>query len=119
MPETIVQLSRTYENPFDGTRFNSVTLREPTYRDVFADGMGPPVEAQPTSQGGVMVITHHDLIARYIDRLAIKPTSENFSMLSAVDALRLGKAVTDFFTGPAAPDTPPAGSSSAPASLPT
>ena len=109
MPDTVVTLSRRYEHPFDHTFFDTVVLREPRYVDVFADGMGPPVEYQPNGSGGAMIVTHFNIIDDYITRLAIKPGREVLGELSAIDTMRLAKAVTDFFTEPAASSTMPTG----------
>jgi len=117
MPETIVKLTQSYDEPHNpGIKFDAVTLREPRYNDVFRDGLGAPVEYQPNGSGGVMVITHFNVIDQYIDRLAIKPTSEALAYISAVDSMRLAKAVTDFFSEPVASNKTPTGSSSEPVS---
>lgn len=116
MPDTVVQLSRSYQNPFNGTSFNTVTLREPRYGDVFADGMGPPYELQPNGSGGAMVVTHYEVIRSYVERLVTAPDLGALTELSASDAMKLSKAVTDFFSEPAASSSTPTGSSSEAAS---
>lgn len=113
MQNVTVKLSRSYENPHaGGTRFDSVVLREPTYSDVYASGLGRPFEFHPTPGGVMIVETRYQAIGEYIDRLAVEPPAECLSQLSAVDAMRLQRAITDFFREPETSTESPDGSSS-------
>jgi hypothetical protein len=92
----ILPLSRSYEG-HDGP-FSSIELREPTYADIFIDGLGEPQQWQPGPAGGQPVlITLPDVINAYVDRLAIKPTAENLTGLNARDSLALAAKVKGFF----------------------
>lgn len=106
MAQTIVKLSRRYEVP-GAEPFDSITLREPTYQDVFMDGLGFPREAQPNGHGGMMLITLTSTIDAYAQRLIVKPGYEAIAGLSAVDARRVQDAITDFFLEPATATTSP------------
>jgi hypothetical protein len=120
MPKVTVKLSQSYSNPHEGgVLFDTVELREPRYKDIFMDGLGEPQEYQPNGRGGAVLVTHYETIAKYIDRLAVKPTSDLLGQVSAIDALRLQKAVLGFFTEQPTPSGSPDGSSSASVSQPT
>jgi hypothetical protein len=93
-----VTLSRKY-TAFDKT-FDTVRLREPTYKDMYVSGLGAPEELQPTPGGGYILLTNYEVISRYIDRLAVEPTSEHLDGLSATDGTRIAKAVSAFFREP-------------------
>lgn len=96
MSKIIVPLSKSYEG-HDGS-FSSIELREPTYTDIFIDGLGEPQQWQPGPAGGQPVlITLPDVINAYVDRLAIKPTAENLTGLNARDSLALAAKVKGFF----------------------
>ncbi len=47
MSTTTVKLSRRYEVP-GATPFDTITLREPTFNDMFMAGLGKPRECSPT-----------------------------------------------------------------------
>lgn len=111
MAQTIVKLSRHYEVP-GAEPFDSVTLREPTYQDIFIDGLGFPRELQPNGHGGLMLITLTSTVDAYAQRLVEKPGYEAIAGLSAVDARRVQDAIVDFFTEPATGTTSPASSTS-------
>lgn len=102
MAEITIKLSRAYDNPFDKTRFDSVTLREPTFRDIYVEGIGAPEELQPTVNGGFMVITNYDAIARYAERLVVKPDHAAVLDLDQRDAKAMERAITGFFREPRA-----------------
>ncbi|WP_327211994.1 hypothetical protein U8Q06_20905 [Rhizobium beringeri] len=111
-----VELTRSYEA--HGKTFNVVTLREPTYATTHVEGIGRPYEYQPT-KGGVIAVTYPTVVDEYLQRLVVEPGYECIGQISAVDALRLERAVCDFFTEVRLPQTPPTGSSSDTASAPT
>jgi hypothetical protein len=91
--------------------FDSVTLREPTFSDIYVDGLGEPEEAQPLPGGGYMVVTNYPVIAQYVERLAIAPTFECLTQLSPTDSRRVKKAITGFFREEAEKETPDGSSS--------
>jgi hypothetical protein len=92
-----VKLSRQY-HAHDKV-FDSVTLREPTYTDSHVDGLGLPSEWQRGPSGPVLYV-FHTVVASYIERLAVEPTSECLTQIAVIDAVRLERAVLDFFTEP-------------------
>lgn len=92
--------------------FDSVTLREPTLADIYIDGLGEPTEWQQSAAGVLVLLIRHEVIGEYIQRLAVNPTAECLTGLNPIDALRVGKAVRDFFTEAATPENAPTGSSS-------
>lgn len=96
MANVEIKLTKSYENAFDSSTFDTVVLREPTYKDTHGDALGPPSEWQP-GPGGPVLYVYRSVIAAYIDRLAVSPQAECLGKLSAVDAMRLEKAVRDFF----------------------
>jgi hypothetical protein len=94
MTETIVKLSKSYtahEKTFD-----AVTLREPTYTEIFRDGLGRPSDWQPT-QHGPMLVKYPEVIDDYLQRICLNPGYESIGALNAVDSLKLEEAVTGFF----------------------
>lgn len=112
-----VKLSKSYTAHAEV--FSAVTMREPTFRDIYVDGLGLPQELQPTPSGGAMVVTNYEVIGLYINRLAVKPTAECLTELSAIDAGRLSKAVIGFFREAIEPKSTDDGSSSGSASTST
>lgn len=112
---TIIKLSRTYTA--HGKTFDTVELREPTYKDLFMSGLGMPFEWQVSPAGTPMRVSYPQVVDSYISRLAKNPSAEYLAELVAIDALRLEKALIGFFTEPAktSPE-PPISSSSEPAS---
>ena len=112
-----VTLTRSY-TAFDKT-FSTVRLKEPTYKMIYVEALGAPVEWQPVAGGGQMIITNYEAIARYIDRIAVEPTSECLDDLSPIDAQRLETAVIGFFREPRKASSSDDGSSSKPDSTPT
>ncbi|CAD7036388.1 phage tail assembly protein [Pseudorhizobium halotolerans] len=95
---TSVKLSKSYSAP-DGTAFDTITLREPTYKDVFMDGLGQPREWQPVA-GGSALLTYPERVDAYAQRLIVKPGYEFISGLTALDALRIEEAICGFFMEP-------------------
>ncbi|QRM55148.1 hypothetical protein [Sinorhizobium sp. BG8] len=111
MEKVTVKLSRSYQG-HDGT-FDSVTLREPTYKEIFIDGLGEPQQWQPAPDGSNVLITLPDVVDDYVRKLAVTPTADNLSTLGVRDALAVGRAVLSFFQELPARETPRTGSSSA------
>lgn len=98
-----IPLSRTYE-AFGGA-FNAIALREPTFEDLFA--LGEVQEWQPVPGGdGQMLITHDDRIRAYAERLAGKDAGK-LPQLALADAVRIKKAIIDFFSEARKSDDPP------------
>ncbi|MBY2918865.1 hypothetical protein [Rhizobium leguminosarum] len=94
MTETIVKLSKSYtahEKSFD-----AVTLREPTYSEIYRDGLGRPSDWQPT-QHGPMLVKYPEVVDAYLQRICVNPGYESIGALNAIDSLKLEEAVTDFF----------------------
>lgn len=88
-----VALSRRYEA--HGVAYDTITLREPTFEDLFA--LGEVQEWQPISGGaGLMLITHDDRIRAYAERLA-GTNAGRLSQLGLADAMKVKRAVVDFF----------------------
>jgi hypothetical protein len=95
-----IELTKTYI--VHGKPFKSVKLREPTYADVYIDELGMPFEWQFTTGGTPMRIVFPKVIDNYVQRLAVEPTAESLTELSAIDAIKLEEAVCGFFTDTAA-----------------
>jgi len=110
MKRHTVELSQKYQG-HDGF-FDRVVLREPTYKEIFVDGLGRPQEWQMGAPGKAMLLTFPDVVDAYVQRLAVEPEAEMLLGLGAVDCLRLEKAVCGFFQEPTKPErSPPALSS--------
>jgi hypothetical protein len=107
---TPVKLSKPY-TAADGRIFDTITLREPTYKDVFMDGLGQPREWQPVP-GGSALLTYPERVDAYAQRLIVAPGYEFISGLGALDSLRLEEAICSFFTEQKAPETSETNSSS-------
>ena len=90
-----VDLSKPYS--VNGKSFSKITLREPTYQDVYMDGLGQPREWQPVP-GGSALLTYPEKIDAYAQRLIVDPGYEHVAGISALDARRLEEAICDFFT---------------------
>ena len=105
-----VKLTKSY-TAASGTVFDTITLREPTYKDVFMDGLGQPREWQPVP-GGHALLTYPERVDGYAQRLIQAPGYEFIASLSAVDALRLEEAICAFFTDRTTPQTSQTPSSS-------
>lgn len=94
MAETIVKLSKSYtahEKSFD-----AVTLREPTYSEIYRDGLGRPSDWQPTPHGP-MLVKYPEVVDAYLQSICVSPGYESIGTLNAIDSLKLEEAVTDFF----------------------
>ncbi|MBB3979100.1 hypothetical protein GGQ64_004336 [Rhizobium azooxidifex] len=101
MANTIVPLSRSYTG--HAGKFSTVELREPTYKEIYIDGLGEPQQWQPGPSGQAVLITLPDVINQYVDQLAVAPTSEDLGQLNARDSRALARAVIGFFQdGPTA-----------------
>lgn len=110
MPTITVPLSRSYEG-HEGP-FSSIELREPTYKEIYIDGLGEPQQWQPGTNGHPMLITLPDIINAYVDLLAVKPTSDVLGQLNPKDSKALARTVIGFFQDAPAPTLSPTGSSS-------
>lgn len=109
-----IALSRRYEA--FGKALDRVELREPTFEDLFT--VGEVQEWQPVPGGdGSMLITHDDRIRAYAERLAGADAAAVLPQLGLADALKVKRAVIDFFaearTSIAPPTTSPSASGSA------
>lgn len=112
-----VTLSRKYT--VHGKTFDTVELREPTYKDVFMAGLGMPFEWQLSPNGSPMRVSYPLVVDAYIVRLATNPSAECLGELVAVDALKLEAALVGFFMELATTSpTQPTSSSSEPDSMP-
>lgn len=108
---TVVQLSRSYTA--HKQVFDTVELREPTYRDIYISGLGMPFDWQPSPSGQMIRIEYPDVIDAYVTLLATAPTAECLGQLSAIDSRKVVNALFDFFIEtPKTPDAPPTNSSS-------
>ncbi|MBP2560850.1 hypothetical protein J2857_003619 [Neorhizobium galegae] len=96
MVDKVVTLTRTYSA--GGATFSSVTLREPTYNEIFMSGIGEPQEWQPVP-GGQALLTYPERVDAYMQILVRQPGYEYLSGLGTIDAIRLKAAVCDFFIG--------------------
>ncbi|NTF32304.1 hypothetical protein [Rhizobium skierniewicense] len=95
MAGKIIPLSRKYE--FPGIEpFDAVTLRSPTYREIFIDGIGEPREVHVVA-GQPMVVTHYEAIDRHLMNICKSPSYDALAVLEAVDAIDVANAVCDFF----------------------
>lgn len=111
MSRIVVPLSKSYDG--HGGPFTSIELREPTYKDIYIDGLGEPQQWQPGPNGTGVLITLPDVVNAYVDRLAINPTSESLAELNAKDSRALARRVIGFFQDDPAPTKSPTSSSSA------
>ncbi|MEO2038041.1 MAG: phage tail assembly protein, partial [Martelella sp.] len=104
-----VKLSKSYT--VNGTTFDTVELREPTYKDIYMDGLGKPFEWQTTPNGPVL-LKLATVVDSYLQRLIKAPGYEFIHGLNAADSDRLEQAVIGFFTGAGKSSTGSATSSS-------
>lgn len=95
MANATVKLSRSYSSP-EGS-FDSLELREPTYRDRHMDGLGAPAEWQASGGGQPVLLVYPSVVDAYVQRLLVSPKYEFIGALSASDAGRLERVVLDFF----------------------
>jgi len=89
-----VDLSKTYT--VHDKKFSSIVLREPRYAEIFMEGRGKPREWQPSPHGPVLV-SYPGVVDSYLQKLIVEPGYDCIGELSTVDALKLEKAVLDFF----------------------
>lgn len=116
MATVTVKLSRSYEK-HDGS-FNSVLMREPTYKEIFIEGRGEPQLWQPGPNNSTVLITLPEVIDSYVQILALEPSAESLAGLNAQDALALKKAVIGFFQPAETSSASPTSSSSGSAGTP-
>lgn len=109
MARVKVKLSRKYS--VHDKVFDEIELREPTYREIFMDGIGKPQEWQHT-QHGPMLATYPDIVDAYLQRIIVEPGYDCIGELSATDSVRLEKAVFGFFLELKTLEKSPTGSSS-------
>lgn len=107
--DAIIRLSRSYEA--HGKTFDSITLREPTYRETHMDGLGRPYDWQASGDSAMRVV-FPAVVDAYLQKIVKEPGYECIGQISAIDAGRLEKAVCDFFREPMPSSTVPIGSSS-------
>lgn len=105
MSRSTIKLSRRYEA--HGKSFDEIVFREPTYAEIFIEGLGRPQEWQSDGNGKFLLLTFPDVIDRYVQRLAVEPSSDCLSELSAHDCMRIEKAICGFFLEPAKQPTSP------------
>lgn len=99
MADKTVPLSKSYD--VNGQRFGQIELREPTYHDIFVDGLGYPREVQPV-KGGAALMVYPEVVDQYAQRLVIAPGYEFIHELNASDSKKLEGAICGFFTAPMA-----------------
>ncbi|WP_319517239.1 phage tail assembly protein [uncultured Martelella sp.] len=110
MADKTVNLSKSYT--VNGTTFDTIVLREPTYSDVFPTNLGEPFDFQPAKGGGVVRLIYTDVVDEYLKRLITAPGYEFIHTLTAADSLKLQDAVCGFFTESAESIKPRTSSSS-------
>ncbi|KQV27601.1 hypothetical protein ASC97_04280 [Rhizobium sp. Root1203] len=113
MADKVLKLSKRYEPPGE-TPFDRIVLREPTYQDIIMSGKGFPQEGQPNGHGGVMVVTYHEVVDFYAQRLIISPEYKDIAGLNFADTKKLQDGICDFFhtAAPTGSPAPPTSSSS-------
>ena len=89
----VIELSRSYDGP-NGTKFNRVTMNEPTFRD-YTD-LGNPTMFVAVSGGGGFEQETPSVIRDWIERL-YDGDSNFLYQLNLPDSLKLRDAVIDFF----------------------
>lgn len=102
MADKTIKLSKRYEPPGE-LPFESITLREPTYKDIIMSGLGFPQELQPNGHGGSMVVTYHPIVDEYAQRLIVSPEYKDLVGLSFIDTKKLQDAICGFFLTAAPP----------------
>lgn len=111
-----VPLSRAYEA--HGKSFNEVVLREPTYREMYREGLGRPQELQPGPNGHPMLMTYPSTIDAYLQKLVLEPGYDCLGELNPADSMDLEAAVCGFFRERKASSKSPTTSSSSSGSEP-
>ena len=101
---TTITLSRRYES--GGKSFEAITLREPRFADYMA--IGEVQEWQPIAgvDKAAVLVEDTDKIRRYAERL-IEGDALRLDLLALIDALKVRRAILDFFAEARAPDGPP------------
>ena len=107
--DTKIKLSKKYT--VADKVFDTITLREPTYADVFMNELGKPFEFQP-GRNGAFLATYPDVVDAYIRRLIVEPTYEYITRIAVEDALALERTLRDFFLTSKASESAPMPSSS-------
>ena len=92
-----IKFSRRYETPLGV--FETATIKEPKYSDVFIDQLGAPFEFQMSAIGLPVRVIHPEVIDRYLQRLVVSPEYGALADIAAVDAMKLQEAVLGFFLG--------------------
>ncbi|WP_313194603.1 hypothetical protein [Shinella zoogloeoides] len=110
MANVTVPLSKSYTG-HDGA-FSSVELREPTFKEIYIDGLGEPQQWQPGPNGQLVLITLPDVINAYVEKLAVRPTADNLAQLNVQDSQALAGRVKGFFLAEPEPTKSPTSSSS-------
>lgn len=106
-----VKLSRRYEA--HGATFDEVALREPTGADYWA--LGPIQEWQPMGEGGAVLLTYHETIRAYAERLMTGgDAAARLAVLDLGDTLKVEAQVKDFFRRAELSSRPPTSSSGKP-----
>ncbi|MEO3997181.1 hypothetical protein [Mesorhizobium sp. CAU 1732] len=99
MADITVPLSRTYSEA--GKTLTHLVFRSPRWQD-FID-LGDIEEWQPIDAPGVtdprmMLVRHHDVIARYAERCLKDPAGPaDLAVLDLVDTMKVHGAIRDFF----------------------
>lgn len=101
---TKIKLSKEYT--VANKVFDTITLREPTYADVFMSELGKPFEFQP-GRNGAFLATYPDVVDAYMQRLIVEPGYEYISRLSVEDSLALERHLRDFFLTSKASESAP------------
>ena len=111
MTDVVVPLSKKYA-AHDKT-FDKVVLREPSYAEIFGEGLGRPQEWQRAGDGTMVMVTYPSVVNEYLTRIVVEPGYDCILQLKTLDALKLERAVCDFFWDLTASKTPSTSSSSA------
>ncbi len=93
---TEIKLSRLYE--LHGTSFDTVSLQEPN-ASMFWE-LGNPQEWIRTEGDVLLLHTHEDVLGEYIDRCICQPFEDKALPIAAIDAIRVSKAMLNFFREP-------------------
>lgn len=105
MNTTTIKLSRRYEAP-GAEPFDTITLREPTYNDLFMSGLGKPFDFQ-MAKGQPVRVLYPEVVDQYAQRLVKSPDFGHIGQIAAIDALKLEAAICDFFREPTGSKTSP------------
>lgn len=76
----------------------SITFREPTFTDMKKYGFEPVAYARGGADGSLLLVSEKDdVIANYIETLAVHVPPEILAQMSGEDALKAKDIVTSFF----------------------